>query len=73
VTAIDGVETGNLKVKVLEGRVGNILITPVDKDGKKTNKPGIVPPHVIMREVPIQVPPPCAFLQVLPPTGHLHI
>jgi hypothetical protein len=55
VTAIDGVESGNLKVKVLEGRVGNITITPVDKDGNKTKKPGIVPPHVIMREIPVQV------------------
>ena len=55
-------ESGNLKVKVLEGKVNNVNIVQVDADGVPTGKKGNVPPHIIMREVPFKVSAPCAAL-----------
>lgn len=48
-------ETGNLKVKLLEGRVGKVGVTQVNADGKPTGKPGNIPEHVLLREVPFSV------------------
>lgn len=55
VTTVEGIDTGHLKVKVLEGRVGAFRISPVDAEGKPTEQPGHVPQHVILREIPFQV------------------
>lgn len=48
-------ESGKLKVKVMEGKVNNVNIVPVDADGNPTGKPGNTPAHIIMREVPFRV------------------
>ena len=55
VTTVEGIDTGHLKVKVLEGRVGAFRVTPIDAEGKPTDQPGNIPPHVILREIPFQV------------------
>ena len=55
VTQVDGMETGNLKVKLLEGRVGKVSITQVNSEGKPTGKIGNIPEHVILREIPFAV------------------
>ena len=55
VTQVDGMETGNLKVKLLEGRVGRISVTQVSAEGKPTGKTGNIPEHVLTREIPFQV------------------
>ena len=55
ITHIDGVDTGNLKVRVLEGRVNNVNIIQVDAEGNPTGKRGNIPPHVIYREIPFKV------------------
>lgn len=52
---MEGIDTGHLKVKVLEGRVGAFRVTPVDAEGKPTEQPGNVPQHIILREIPFQV------------------
>ena len=54
VTHIDGMETGKIKVKVMEGKVNKVNIVPVDADGNPTGKPFNTPAHIIMREVPFK-------------------
>lgn len=61
VTHIEGMETGNLKVRVMEGKVGGVNIVQVDADGNPTGKPGNIPPHIVLREVPFKARAPLPF------------
>ena len=50
----EGMETGEIVARVVEGRVNKVGVVHVDDEGNPRKDPGEVAPDVILRELPFK-------------------
>ncbi len=51
----EGMETGDIVARVVEGRVNKVNVVQVDDEGNPKKGPGEVQPEIILREMPYKV------------------
>ena len=51
----EGMETGDIVARVVEGRVNKVNVVQVDDEGGPRKGPGEVAPEIILRELPFKV------------------
>ena len=55
ISHFEGMETGDILARVVEGRVNKVAVVPVDEEGVPRGRPGEIQPEVILRELPFKV------------------
>ena len=55
ISHFEGMETGDICARVVEGRVNKVAVVPVDEEGVPRGRPGEIQPEVILRELPFKV------------------
>lgn len=55
ISNFEGMDTGEVVARVVEGRVNKISVVNIDESGKPMRGKGEVSPEVVLREVPIKV------------------
>ena len=54
ISHFEGMETGDILARVVEGRVNKVQVVPVDEEGVPRGRPGEIRPEVILRELPFK-------------------
>ena len=55
ISHFEGMETGDIVARVVEGRVNKVKVVPVDEEGIPRINAGEIRPEVILRELPFKV------------------
>jgi hypothetical protein len=51
----EGLETGDITARVVEGRVNKVSVVQVDDEGNPKRGAGEVPANIVLRELPFKV------------------
>jgi len=70
ISHFEGMETGNIVARVVEGRVNKVQVVPVDDEGIPRVNAGEIKPDIILRELPFKARRPALALR-RPPPGSL--
>jgi len=70
ISHFEGMETGNIVARMVEGRVNKVQVVPVDDEGIPRVNAGEIKPDIILRELPFKARRPALALR-RPPPGSL--